>query len=102
MRPSLKESPIDSIEKLTHLECKLGLGNRLLQEINSFIQSPLVDDRVSRISRHIKDLQARPDPRGSLAELSSVDGRHYNIREHEIHYGLLLQQNRQCRLRAWG
>ena len=58
LRP-IEESPSESrpIQHLTDLECELGLGDRLFQEVNAFIEASLVNHCVSRISRHVKDTE---------------------------------------------
>src|SRR5256885_17182077 len=50
------------IEQIANARRQIGLGDRLLDDLDAQVQPSLVDDGVARIARHEQDAEARPAP----------------------------------------
>ena len=51
-----------AVQDGTHLGHKGFHGERLLNEINTFLQHPVVSNDIARISRHVENLEIRGKP----------------------------------------
>lgn len=66
------------------------MGNRLFQKINAFIEPPVVDDRISRITGHVKYFKLWSYLSGSAAQFTAAYAGHHDVCEEQIHLLILL------------
>src|SRR5262245_49583654 len=73
-----------AVERRAHAHSQLRLGYRFLQEIDTFIQTALMDDGVPGIAGHIQDPYSRAKTLGFPRQLTTVPARHDDVGEQQI------------------
>lgn len=83
------------IQNLSHLQRQFCLRDWLLQQVDTFIKPSLMDHGITRIARHVQDLQSRSNLMRAPAEFATIDPRHDHVSEKKVHLRVVLQENGQ-------
>src|SRR3569833_2414429 len=79
LMPLSLELRAGAVQYLTDFECELGLSDWLLQEIDPFIQSSLVNHCIPRIACHVQNIEMRSYLLGTPSQLATVYPGHNDV-----------------------
>ena len=77
--------PIQHIAQFLSQFC---LRNRLLNELDAFLEAPLMYDRIPRITRHEEDAQLWAQRLGMPRQMPPVHPGHDDVGQHKIDLGV--------------
>ena len=105
-RPALPASrrlpPCAPVQHFADAARELGLRDRLLQQLDAFVEPALMHHGVARIAGHVQHRKIGPQLLRAPAELAAVDPGHHHVGEHQIDAAVLLQQDGERALRVAG
>ena len=62
-----------TVENLSHAQSELGLGDRLLQQVDALVETVLMNYCISRIARHVEHFERGTELLRPSAQLAPVD-----------------------------
>lgn len=81
-----------AVERRAHAHSQLRLGYRFLQEVDTLIETALMDDGVPGIAGHIQNPYPRAKMLGFPRQLATVPARHDDVGEQQIDWSLGSQE----------